>query len=279
MKRFLVLLISAFLMSGLFTYDLQADVGPKPSVTVYVDEEIEGPYFVTLLSDREPYGPWGRISEKEASKDDPLKDQAYAFFSRYKDADGYFFLGNMSQEMTGAGSFSWNYYPPENFKIAIYDSGSETILVSDVYERTAFNSYFHVRIENGSLSVKEESHFGIDLLKAIGRSLATVAVELAVAYLFGYRKKKHIITILIVNLITQILLGVVMMLADHYGGLLAWMIFFPIAEIAVIVLEMVLYQILIRNEKRGKLILYAILANLLTAALTFAFTFYDWAGL
>ncbi|MBQ5444258.1 MAG: hypothetical protein IIU29_03645 [Erysipelotrichaceae bacterium] len=106
-----------------------------------------------------------------------------------------------------------------------------------------------------------------------------MAVELAVAYLFGYRKKRHIITILIVNLITQILLGVVMMLADHYGGLLTWMIFFPIAEIAVIVLEMVLYQILIRNEKRGKLILYAILANLLTAALTFAFTFYDWAGL
>lgn len=279
MKKIFLLLISVFLVSGLFVCDIHADVGPKPSVTVYVDEDIQGSYFVTLLGDRTPYGPWTKVEPGDAAADASLKDQAFAAFSRYGDKDGYLFLGNLSNELTGTGSFAWTYYPPEEFKIAIYDAGSKTFLVSDPVKRTAFNSYFHVHIENGSLQVKEESHFGKELLGAILRALLTVAVELALAYLFGYREKKHIVTILIVNLITQILLGVVMMLIDYNGGMLTWMILFPIAELAVIVLEMVIYQIVLRKEKKGKLILYTLLANLLTAALTFASEFYKWAGM
>lgn len=279
MKKIFLLLISVFLLNGLFICDIHADMGPKPSVTVYVDEDIKGPYFVTLLGNKEPYGPWSKVEAGESPKDASLKDQAFAAFSRYEDMDGYMFLGNMSDELTGTGSFAWTYYPPEEFRIAVYDAGSETILTSVPVQRTAFNSYFHVHIENGVLEVKEESHLGKELFKAVLRALLTVVVELALAYLFSYREKKQIISILLVNLITQLLLGVFLMLIDYHGGMLTWMILFPIGELAVIVLEMVLYLILFRQVKRGKLILYTIVANLLTAALTFVSVLLAWASL
>ncbi|MBQ1287305.1 MAG: hypothetical protein IIY22_01975, partial [Erysipelotrichaceae bacterium] len=72
---------------------------------------------------------------------------------------------------------------------------------------------------------------------------------------------------------SQTALNVFLMLGDYFGGMLVWMILFPIGEIAVIVLEMILYIALLRKEKKGKLIFYVFLANLLTAALTF-FTFF-----
>ena len=273
MKKFFLLLLTSLLIASSSLCDVHADIGPKPSVTVYFDDAPEGVYFATLLSDREVYGPWRKIEASEASEAVSDKDKAFAFFASYEDRDGYCFLGNMSEEMTGKGTFAWTYYPPENFKVAVYSVKEDRLYLSDICGREAFDSYFHARIVDGKLSIEEESHLGNTLLKTILRALATVAVEVALAYLFGYRSRKHILSILIVNLISQTALNVFLMLGDYFGGMLVWMILFPIGEIAVIVLEMILYIALLRKEKKGKLIFYVFLANLLTAALTF-FTFF-----
>ncbi|MCR4633800.1 MAG: hypothetical protein K5648_06715 [Erysipelotrichaceae bacterium] len=272
MKKIFLIFLVSFLMASSFLCDVHADVGPKPSVTVYLDDVPEGPYFVTLFSDREVYGPWRKTEASEVKEAVSDKDKAFASFAAYEDRDGYCFLGNMSEEMEGKGTFSWTYYPPDSFKVAVYSLKEDRLYLSDICEREAFDSYFHARIRDGKLLIEEESHLGNTLLKTLLRALATVAVELALAYLFGYRSKKHILSILAVNLITQILLNVFLMLGDYFGGMLVWMVLFPIGELTVIVLEMILYIALLRKEKKGKLIFYVFLANLLSAALTF-FTF------
>ncbi len=269
MKKFFLLLLTSLLIASSSLCDVHADVGPKPSVTVYFDDVPEGTYFVTLLSDREVYGPWRKVEVSEIKEGTSDKDKAFAAFVSYEDEDGYCFLGNMSEEMTGKGTFAWTYYPPESFKVAVYSVKEGRLYLSDICKREAFDSYFHARIKDGQLLIEEESHLGKTLFKTLLRALVTVAVELALAYLFGYRSKKHILSILIVNLISQTALNVFLMLGDYFGGMLVWMILFPIGEIAVIVLEMILYIALLRKEKKGKLIFYVFLANLLSAALTF----------
>lgn len=277
MKKIVSLFLLLFLLPSLFSMNVSADVGPKPSVTVTIKNAPDKSYYVTFLGDREPYGPWRKVSDVSLKEDASDRDKAYAYFANYSDADGYIFLGNMSEDLKGFDSFSWTYYPPDSFKIAIYSPDDDTFFVSEICEREAFNSYFEITY--GSPDVKEESHFGKDFFHGVLRALVTVAVELALGYLFGFREKKQILTILIVNLITQLLLNIGLMLTDYFAGALVWLVMFVILEIAVIVIEMIVYLFAMRKQKKWKLVLYAILANVLSGALTFYSVFLSWVGI
>ena len=267
-KKVLLFFAVVFLFVSLFPHTLSADMGPKPSVSIKV-EGIEGmKYFVTLLSDKEQYGPWSKIEEVDNHSSD-AEDIAFAYFANYDDPDGFCFLGNMSEMLEGDGEFSWTYYPPDKFKIAIYCFDESSLSVSDVYERDAFNAYYTVQYEKDLLKVDEEIHLGKALLSGIFRALVTIAVEMALAYLFKYRERKQIMTILIVNIITQLLLNVFLSVCDYLGGILVWMMMFVIGEIAVLILEYLIYLIAFKKEKRGKLFLYTLLANLLSGVFTF----------
>ncbi|MBQ1899907.1 MAG: hypothetical protein II153_03285, partial [Erysipelotrichaceae bacterium] len=68
MKKFFLLLLTSLLIASSSLCDVHADIGPKPSVTVYFDDAPEGVYFATLLSDREVYGPWRKTEASEASE-------------------------------------------------------------------------------------------------------------------------------------------------------------------------------------------------------------------
>lgn len=275
MKRISVFLISVLLLSTAFLRPVYGDVGPKPSVSIEVTGAPDKPYFLTLLSDRENYGPWSKVSD-EGSGGEDLKDRAFSFFASYKDAEGYCFLGNMSEELRGESSFSWTYYPPDRFKIALYCPEDGTFYLSGICKREAFYSYFVLDLKDGTPQVKEVSRLGRTMLYGLFRALATVLVELALAYLFAYRDRKALLSVLFVNLFTQVVLNLFLAWSDHYGGMLVWMLFFLIGELGVIVLEMILYLFLLRKEKKLKLLFYTFLANLLSAILTFVTVFLTW---
>ena len=255
-------------MISLFPQTLSADVGPKPSVTVTVEGAPEGKvYYMTLLSGKEMYGPWNKVSSDDSS----FPDEGYEYFAKYQDIDGYCFQGQY-QKMKGAGQFSWSYYPPERFKIAIYCPEDDAFYLSETYEREEFNSYFTVQYGTSPLEVKVESHLGRDILNGLLRALATIVVEMALAYLFAYRSRSQLIIIFVTNMITQIFLNVFLAVTDAYGGLLVWMMMFVVGELAVLAIEELVYLLSFKKEKKGKVFLYALLANFLTAVLTFVTT-------
>ena len=277
MKKKCVFLTVIFCFLSLFARPVFADVGPKPSVTIIVENAPDKSYFVTLLA-KSSYGPWQHVTEIEGMPVGSKEEEAAAkLFLAYEDSDGYSLLNHMSSDLKGRDEFSWTYYPPEEFKVAICVPEDGTIYVSEALEREAFYSYFRVTYGSDPLQAQEESHLGRVFLGSLLRVAVTIIIELFIAYLFGFREKKHIMTITIVNFITQMILNAILVFFDYYGGSMMWLIMFPIGEFVVFIVELIVYLFTIGKGKKGKAFLYTLLANLASAAFTFLGTMATWA--
>lgn len=262
MKKILKVLIISVLLLNSFVFKTSADVGPKPSINIYFENSSNGEYYVTLLSSQENLGPWNSVIEDDFAGRVGNEYDAYKAFYDYCKNDSFYFLDYVD-ECSKNNEFRWGYYPPSEFKIAVYDCTSKSLKVSDAIKREAFDSYYNVVIGN-ELIVKEEVHIKEKLISFAIRVILTILVELAIGLLFKYRSKKEIKTIIIVNIITQIILNIIMLILDYTSGGLVWIIVFPILEVFVIIIEAIIYCIVFKDHKRIKTIFYTILANLIT---------------
>ena len=270
MKKFLTLLLVIFSICSFFTRPVEADVGPKPSVKINVVNAPESSYYLVLLSDKDSYGPWAKIEDVNDNISDENEKEAYAFFVSYKDSDGFNFIGNMSNDLKGIDEYSWNYYPPETFKVAIYVPEDGSFYLSSEVTREAFYSYYTVDCSKVSLDIKEDVRVADVLLNLLFRIVLTILCEVLIALLFGYRNKKELTLIIIVNIITQIVLNVIMSFFDYYGGMMLWLILLPVGELIVIIIEEIVYLIGLKSHSKWRAFFYCLLANLLSCSLTFA---------
>ncbi len=147
MKKRIIIFLCALIIVSMFPISASADLGPKPSVTVEFENMGEELCYGTLLSETEFFGPysvWDGDEEHIYNYD--LDIDIWRKFVEYKDQDGFVFLQiawNLSEEK----AISWTYYPPTVFKILLYYPKSDTFVVSEIYERYAFDSYFTVDME------------------------------------------------------------------------------------------------------------------------------------
>lgn len=201
--------ILALLLVCLLPLWAAADTGPKPSITVTPEGFGEDACYLTLLSQTETTGPWSKQESFAASKDsygDPEADEAiWTAFNNYEDADGFYFLGCYG-EVTGGQMFCWSYYPPDTFKVLAYFPDSGTFAVGPVTERKEFSARYTVSpSETGeTLLIEKARNQEAENKSFVGRLVLTLALELAVAVVFAFRAKRQIITIVCMNLITQV---------------------------------------------------------------------------
>ena len=201
--------ILALLLVCLLPLWAAADTGPKPSITVTPEGFGEDVCYLILLSQTETTGPWSKQESFAASKDsygDPEADEAiWTAFNDYQDAEGFFFLGCYG-EVTGGQVFCWSYYPPDTFKVLAYFPDSGTFAVGPVTERKEFSARYTVSpSETGeTLLIEKARNQEAENKSFVGRLVLTLALELAVAVVFAFRAKRQIITIVCVNLITQV---------------------------------------------------------------------------
>lgn len=262
MRRLVQTLLSIFITVLVFIVPVHGDMGPKPSVNLTFENMPEGEYYVTLLSKQEVYGPYHKISEKTIVADKINEEAALAFLDAAKGTE-YFCL-NYIVECSKEHTFSWSYYPPEDFIIATYFPNTKTVLLSEPLERVAFDSYFTVTYTQDTLQAKENINLQGKLGNFFLRVIATIVIEVLLGLLFGYRSKREIKIIFITNLITQIILHGIMLLLDYYMGALMWVFFYPILEFMVFVIEFIIYCFTMKEHHKGKTFLYALLANLIT---------------
>ncbi len=132
----------------------------------------------------------------------------------YKDPDGYYFL-QRDWTVSETGEIAWTYYPPEDFKILLYYPEAGTFVSSGSYERYAFDTYYTVDMEgvrigsveyNEGLSTNERINayrsynYRKELLSLAVRILLTIAIEMVVGLLFGFRQKKQLQILALVNI-------------------------------------------------------------------------------
>lgn len=246
-----------------------ADVGPKPSVTIYVNGVEDGrEYYIALINDMdiEDYNYY----DKKLETQDNVRKSIFEFL---RGNGGILIEGPVDRayrKMTGSDSAEWDYQPPQTFKVLLYFPDNESFLVSEKTDKYAFDSYFTVEVNGDSLTVSKHGGVKGIIAEAGGllvRIALTVLIEIAVALWLGYRGKRELKLILITNIITQVLLNVLIAASDYSLGVFGAICAYIAGEIAVFIAEaMVYYAKLPRvtepKTKNGRAVGYAFTANL-----------------
>jgi len=247
-KRFWVMLIFFILVIPGLSGNASADIGPKPSVVVdFKGLEAEN-YYVTLLADTKSTGPWSKSESFRGSGD----EKVWGKFNTYPAGNSFFFLGYFA-DCSDTDTFKWTYYPPATFKILIYFPEYDRFIVSaDTYERYAFDSYYtvdatsldiqSVAVAGEEMSVRRTYNLGWEITSLLCRILATILIELGVAWIFGFRAKKQVRIIAITNIATQTILNILLNIINYKLGLFAFIFNYVWMEFAVFIIEGVVYS-------------------------------------
>ena len=261
-------LLCIITLISVFTLPINADMGPKPSVRVNLENMPDVKCYGTLLSKNSSTGPqsaWDGNDDHIYNYD--LDIEIWRKFAEYKDADGYYFL-QIAWEVTKTNQIAWTYYPPQSFKILLYFPESDTFAVSGIYERYAFDTYYTVDMDGvniGSVNLDEAQstnerieayrsyQWRQEMLSLFTRILITIAIEMAVAIMFGFRNRNQLITLIVINSVTQIVLNLLLNIINYNSGQYAFIFWYVVFELIVFALEAVIYcRILKKFSKKPK---------------------------
>ena len=232
-------------MTVMFPLTASADTGPKPSVVIdFIG--LEGKtYYATLLSSVKSTGPFSALNDNKDYAHYKKGDEDYEIFLKfagYQDNEGFYFL-QFFKDCTQTHQLSWTYYPPQEFKILLYFPETDSFIVSVTsYERYAFDSYFTAKVSGASLSAETSYNYSVETLSLIVSIVLTIITELGIALLFGFRERKQIYFITLVNVITQIALNFALNVINYQSEEMAFIIFYFVLEIAVFITEANLYN-------------------------------------
>ena len=273
----------------IFSITASADMGPKASVRIIFENMGNELCYGTLLSEQKSTGPaiawdgsdeYARHNENENYSHEIFDYKTWKEFVEYEDVDGYYFLQE-GWKVSETKKIEWTYYPPNSFKILLYYPETETFVVSGIYEKYAFDTYYTVDMNGvniGSVNYNEELstderieayrsyNYRVEIVSLIARILITIAIEMVIALLFGFRKKNQLLLLIGVNTATQIFLNVLLNIINYHSGELAFVVFYVLLEIVIFIIEAMLYsRILKKNCENPKqkwfYWLYALVAN------------------
>ena len=271
-------IISLFIITLLFQSSSYANSPPPKDDfelhLIFENVDNEYPCYATIL--------WDEIFEESNHKDslydtDPQK--AYEIstaFASYKDVDNY----NVPKtwwKCSEDTKLIWSTYRKGNFKVLIYLPDLEEFIVSKEYARGYADNYYSVNIKKALNNLKKGNHelkiekgkgFKQEVNNLLWRMFFTIAIELFIALLFGFRKIKQILIIFFTNVFTQLLLNILMHLLI-YNEVADYFIILIVVEFLVFILESSIYiKFLNKFSKKPasntKIVTYTFIANLIS---------------
>ena len=272
MKRFLHRLPLLFVVLLLLTTAVFADMGPKPQLTVVVEHAPSELYYLDLLAEGEyEYDPDFAMDETDLDPEllaafrAAIPDGWHACIA--EGTTGAPIWGELTGDPVGPTNYhSFRYYGvPETYRILIVTVSGQTFL-SDVLTRRTLQS--SVTVDWAAKTAKPPLQSEGYLLQFAVTFVPTILIELVVLLLFGFKLKENWKPFLLVNLVTQGLLhGCFSFFALQSG--VSWfyfLLFFP-AEAVVTLIESCVYARTLRGRSKRRAVLYAICANVCSAAL------------
>ena len=285
-KRVGCLLVVCLCLLWALPLSVCADMGPKPSVRVTFVNMGDTLCYGTLLSEAPSTGPqsvWD--GDPDHIYAEGLDREVWQAFADYRDADGYYFL-QLGWQVNETKALAWTYYPPGRFKILLYYPETGTFASSGVCERYAFDTYYTVDmagVDIGSVDYDEEQstderiqayrsyNYRREAATLVIRILLTILLEMGVALLFGYRERRPLLMLAVVNTVTQVALNGVLGLVSYRSGSWALVFWYAVLELAVCALEAVAYTLWLprlsqKPRPRWLPAVYALVANILSFA-------------
>ena len=216
----MIMAVSAFPMTA------NADMGPKASVRIQFEHMGDELCYGTLLSKEKSTGPASAWDGRTESAQKEYMDSWYLGDLCELQGSGWIlFFWQRSWKVSESKELAWTYYPPDDFKILLYYPETETFVSSGIYARYAFDTYYTVDMDgvdigsveyNDDLSTNERIkayrsyNYRQEMLALGARIVLTILIEMLVALLFGFRQKKQLLILAVVNIITQIILNVLL---------------------------------------------------------------------
>ncbi|MBO4326767.1 MAG: hypothetical protein J5950_05815 [Clostridia bacterium] len=278
-KMIICLIVCALSVSAVLPVTSYADTAPKPSVHVTFENLGDSRCYATLLSEKPSTGPYSVLDSENDSNSDyitkyyesaGIPEDVWRKFTDFKDSDGFYFLQLAIWSVSNTKELAWTYYPPNVFKILLYFPETGKFVESNKYERYAFDSYYTVDVnelaKSGTISAIRSYKWGKEILNLSARILITIAIELCIALLFGFRGKKAFLLLALVNAVTQIALNVLLNVIVFKSGPAAFIFWFILLELAITALEAAIYATVLRKVTESSkpvwyFIVYAIAAN------------------
>ena len=271
MKRRFRAAVLLLVLTVLLTTVVFADSGPKPQMAVRVVHAPQEAYYLDLLDE----GTYTGAYETDETGLDPALLQAF----RAAIPSGWH--GCISQgstrapiwgDLTGqAGEngemlHTFRYVGvPQTYRILMVTQSGEVFL-SDVLQRDTLQSI--VTVDWAAKTVEPQPVYRGYVLQFLATFVPTLVIEFLVLLLFGFSLRENWKTVLLVNFLTQGLLhGCFSFFALQSG--VSWfyfLLFFP-AEALVTLIESCVYARTLRGRSKRRAVLYAICANVCSAAL------------
>ena len=283
-------LICALLMSLALTTFAFADSGPKPQLTVRVENAPQELYYLDLLAE----GGWNESGEssydgvdwsyhgKENSLDPALltslRDNVPAGWHACvaQGTTGAPMWGELYAEGTDAFGndlhvFGYHGVPSTYRIILVTESGK--VWISDTLERKVLQSSVTVHWSDDTehTTVTVPSTVTGYLLQFLATLVPTLLIEGILLLLFQYSWKQNWKAFLLVNLVTQGVLAAASSVLNLQNGAALWnyFLFLLPMEAVVLLIELYLYagRGLLSGHSKGRAALYAVTANFASAFL------------
>ena len=282
--------VCALLTSLALTTVALADFGPKPQLTVRVENAPQELYYLDLLAE----GDWDAEGENSDDgiersyygKEDTLDPDLLALLRENvpegwhacvaQGTTGAPIYGELYAESTDASSndlhiFAYHGVPSTYRIILVTQSGK--VWLSEALERRVLQSSVtvHWADDAESTTVTVPSAVSGYALQFLATLVPTLLIEGILLLLFRYSWKENWKAFLLVNVLTQGLLAVASSSVTAHSGVSAWYLFFFFlpAELVVMLVEVFLYsgRGLLTGHSKGRAALYAVTANFASAFL------------
>ena len=255
-KKFFTALLLALLILPLFStiasaqIDLGLDIGPKPSVTVTFKNLGEERAYATLL--KSITGAYSSYYPSSERNPDVIDEKIWEAFENYTDPDGFYF-SQVAYRIDTEKEVCEELPPSKIFKILVYYPDSGRYAVSDICECYAYDTYYTVDMKGGeiwdvSFSAERSYRWGWEVVSFFARVALTVAVEILLAFKFGFRSKSALGIICTLNGVTHVLMHVLVSVVNYRSGPLMYYLAYLALEITVTLLEAGIYAIWLKDH-------------------------------
>lgn len=268
MKRLLrtvpCLLLCLILLGGAAS----ADMGPKQSVTITVTNAPEEVYYLDLLHQEDVDYSNVDLEEYDPALLEGLRSwEGEGWYPALVHGTNLPLFGDLTPGTDGTHTFSY-YGLPDTFRIAV-SSADGAQATAEPFTRTVFHTELVYDYESNTIT-QSTSTVGFYLTQFLSTFIPTLIVEGILLWLFGFRSRRNVAVFLIVNLVTQaalhILVGSAILSVDaHY---LYYLMLVPV-EVLILLAEAIAYGLLLRDQKPGRRVGYAVCANLASYAAGF----------
>lgn len=247
-----------------FTQDISADIGPKPSIELHL-ENAPSDYFIVLLA------PTQEAKTESPLRLDQVNEDSVAAYLETFNHEGWIYeeglVGKNYKQSNEDQSYRWGYMVPSYFKVMVIASDG-SVSISNEVERQEFNATFTYDVATGKLTENLANTIEKRWTKVAICFVLTLLIEFGIFLVFAFPKtKRNTISVVVANAITNISMTTYLLWFYDWNprDKMSPIFLILVLEVYVFIVEMILYAILLKDKDGkkdiSKNIKYALAAN------------------